>query len=251
MKRSIQLILIYLAMQVLAALTAGALCVLYVYMRYGALDVDAARRIVLLPSLLLGFVYMGWYLWHKGYLKNDGLLYALPSTACLLYSVVAGVAAIFLSDVVVSCLTFLPDWMEQSFDVLQSGAAGIVCLVLLGPILEELLFRGAVTKELLQKYKPLTAILLSGLLFGVFHINPAQIVGAVLIGFLLAWVYYRTGSVVGGIVIHVINNGLSVYTSTHYPDIDSVTQLLPTPWLVVGMVVAVALLALSVPRIRG
>ncbi|MCD8293439.1 MAG: CPBP family intramembrane metalloprotease [Prevotellaceae bacterium] len=251
MKRSIQLILIYLAMQVLAALTAGAFTVLYLYLRYNTLDTALAGRAVLVPSLLLGFVYMGWYLWRKGYLRNDGLLYALPSVPCLLYSVLAGVAAIFLADVVQSRLAFLPDWMEQSFDALQSGAAGIVCLVLLGPVLEELLFRGAVTKELLKRYKPLAALLFSGLLFGVFHINPAQVVGAALIGFLLAWVYYRTGSVVCGIVIHVLNNGLSVYTSIHYPDITSVTALLATPWLVACTVLAVVLLVLSVPRIRG
>ena len=35
-----------------------------------------------------------------------------------------------------------------------------------------LLFRGAITRALLQQYNPTKAILISALLFGVFHINP-------------------------------------------------------------------------------
>ena len=45
---------------------------------------------------------------------------------------------------------------------------GILAIAIIGPVLVELLFRGAITKALLQQYSPTKAILLSALLFGVF-----------------------------------------------------------------------------------
>ena len=74
-----------------------------------------------------------------------------------------------------SHLTFLPDWLSDTFDLLQSGWLGIICSYI-GTHFEELLFRGAITKVLLKKYNPLVAILISGLIFGIFHMNPAQVV---------------------------------------------------------------------------
>lgn len=250
MKTSIKLILIYFLMQLLGALTAGPLAVLYVYVTTGGLDAARAQTLSLAPALLLGMVYMTLFLWKAGYLANDGRQYASTGARGLLWSLLAGVSAMFLSDEVVSCLTFLPDWMKQTFDVLQSGWLGIACVAVLGPILEELLFRGAVTKVLLQKYRPTTAILISGLLFGLFHINPAQVVSASLIGFLLAWLYWRTRSVVPGILIHILNNGFSVYLSLHYPGVENLNELVGTEALIACIVGAVVVLGLSLRQLQ-
>lgn len=250
MKTAIKLILIYFLMQILGALTAGPLSILYVYVTTGGLDVALAQSFSLAPALLLGIVYMTLFLWKAKYLSDDGYLYALTGVPCLLWCLLAGVSAMFLTDVAVSYLTFLPDWMEQTFDVLQSGWLGILCVAVLGPVLEELLFRGAVTKVLLQKYSPTVAILLSGLLFGLFHINPAQVVSASLIGFLLAWLYWRTRSVVPGILIHILNNGVSVYLSLNYPEVENFKDLVGTEALIAGIIGAVVVLGLSLRQLQ-
>lgn len=49
--------------------------------------------------------------------------------------------------------------------------------------------------SVVAKYSPVKAIILSALIFGIFHINPAQVVGAI-VGCLVAWLYYKTGSLV-------------------------------------------------------
>lgn len=147
-------------------------------------------------------------------------------------------------------LTFLPDLLDQTFDLLQSGWLGILCISVLGPILEELLFRGAITKELLRRYSPAKAILLSGLIFGIFHLNPAQIISACLIGFLLAWLYYKTRSLMACILIHIMNNGLSVYLSLKHPEIEDMTHLLRNPYAVVWVVVFMVLLLLSLKKLN-
>ena len=111
----------------------------------------------------------------------------------------------------------------NEFALAPTLLAGFVFM--LGPILEELLFRGAVTKVLLKKYNPLTAILISGLIFGIFHMNPAQVVGATLIGFILAWIYYKTHSLIPCILIHIMNNSLSVYLALKFPDVEYSSEL--------------------------
>lgn len=251
MKTAIKLALIYFLMQILGALTAGPFCMLYVYITTGSMDAEVAQKLTIAPTLLLGIVYMMLYLWRKGHFADDGLMYSLTTPSCLTWSLLAGVAGLFLTDALVSQMGFLPDLMKQTFDALQSGWLGILCIAVLGPILEELLYRGAITKALLQKYAPTKAILISGLLFGIVHINPVQVVSAALIGILLAWLYWRTRSLVACILIHILNNSLSVFLSLNYPEVGSMTELLGTPLVVIMTVVALALFLLSVKKLSA
>ena len=173
-------------MQILAALLAMPFAMLYSYAVSGT--IDGANTIALAPSMLLGFVGMGGYLWKKGYLKDDGKIWSPVSVPYLGWSIIIGFATIFLIDFVMSKLSFLPDWLGNTFDLLQSGWLGILCISVLGPILEEMLFRGAITKVLLRKYNPVKAIILSALIFGIFHINPAQVGGRHVVGHLVCLV---------------------------------------------------------------
>lgn len=248
---AIKLVLVYFLMQIVGALFAGPFCLLYTYFVCGSFDMDKAREIAVAPTMLLGFVFMGLYLWRKNYLTGDKHLYSPVSIPYLAWSLLAGMASMYIIAVLMSELTFLPDLLDQTFDLLQSGWLGILCISVLGPILEELLFRGAITKELLRRYSPAKAILFSGLIFGIFHLNPAQIISACLIGFLLAWLYYKTRSLMACILIHIMNNGLSVYLSLKHPEIEDMTHLLRNPYAVVWVVVFMVLLLLSLKKLNN
>ena len=248
MKTAIKLALIYLAMQILGALAVGPFTMIYAYVKYGT--IDRADEFALAPTLLAGFVFMLIYLWQKGYLTKDKQLYSPVSASYLFWSAIMGLSMIYLIDFLMSHLTFLPDWLSDTFDLLQSGWLGILCISVLGPVLEELLFRGAITKELLRRYSPAKAILFSGLIFGIFHLNPVQIIGACLIGFLLAWLYYKTRSLMACILIHIMNNGLSVYLSLKHPEMEDVTHLLSNPYVLVWAVVFILLLLLSLKQLN-
>ena len=71
MKTAIKLVLIYFLMQIVGALFAGPFCLLYTYFAYGTFDMDKAGQIAVAPTMLLGFVFMGLYLWRKNYLTGD------------------------------------------------------------------------------------------------------------------------------------------------------------------------------------
>ena len=93
---------------------------------------------------------------------------------------------------------------------LVSGIAGILYACIFAPIAEEIGFRDLILGGLLKtRCRPWIAILISALVFASFHGFGAQFVTALLFGILVGWLYWRTGSIIPGIIIHVANNSLT------------------------------------------
>ncbi|MBO3270555.1 CPBP family intramembrane glutamic endopeptidase [Hymenobacter defluvii] len=112
-------------------------------------------------------------------------------------------------------LFHLPNWMETTFrDLVKQPLLALFLFCVSAPLLEELIFRGVMLTGLLRNYRPWVAISQSALLFGLMHMNPAQIVGAGLIGLLFGWLYYRTRSLSLCIVAHMFNNLLAFLAMT-------------------------------------
>ena len=235
MKTAINLVLIDLVIaQIVAPVLIMIPCTIYLLVTTGNLDKAVLTQTIMIPAQLAGQIMMGIYLWKAGYISTKKETWSLVSAPYLLGSAVAILTSGFVVSSLMSLLDWIPNIMEQSFDILQSGWGGILTIVIIGPVLEELLFRGAITKALLQQYDPPKAIFISALLFGIIHINPAQIIPAFLIGILLAWTYYKTGSLIPGIFMHILNNSLSVYISYKYPDAEHMDDLISgTPYLLV------------------
>lgn len=226
MRTAIKLVLINLLLaQIIAPVLIMIPCVIYRLATGGNLDNQALAQEILIPAQLAGQLMMGVYLWKAGYIGKEKRNWAAISAPYLLCSALAIVTCSFVVSVLMSFMKWIPNIMEQSFDILQSGWGGILAIAITGPILEEVLFRGAITQALLRQYAPTKAILVSALLFGVFHINPAQILPACLVGILLAWTYYKTASLIPCILMHIVNNSLSIYLSSRYPEVENLDEL--------------------------
>ncbi|UYZ64535.1 CPBP family intramembrane glutamic endopeptidase [Hymenobacter weizhouensis] len=162
-------------------------------------------------------------------------------------SVYAALPAVVLAQVLLrSTIQYLhlPNWMEEAFRHLE--AQPVLAFLMVGisaPILEEVLFRGILLTGLLRNYRPWVAIAQSALLFGLFHLNPVQIVSAGLMGLLLGWLYYRTHSLLLCIMVHALNNLLALWVILHpvTKRMDGAHNLFASPWHYAG---AVALSAL-------
>lgn len=74
------------------------------------------------------------------------------------------------------------------------------------PLVEELAFRGIVFGELRKEFSPFATIFLSGLFFGVLHLQPIQVIYAVFCGMILGAVYYFCDNILATFVIHAIFN---------------------------------------------
>ncbi|WP_176908081.1 CPBP family intramembrane glutamic endopeptidase [Hymenobacter lapidiphilus] len=130
----------------------------------------------------------------------------------------------------------------------RQPAAALLLGGIVIPVLEEVLFRGVLLQGLLRNKKPWVAIGQQALLFGLIHFNPAQSVGAFLIGLLLGWLCYRTGSLLPGIGIHALNNlgafGLLIWLPKVADGRTSLPELLGSNWAYAGLVtLAAAVLA--------
>jgi membrane protease YdiL (CAAX protease family) len=73
-------------------------------------------------------------------------------------------------------------------------------------IIEEFIFRGMILKGYLMKYKPIKAIIVSAVFFGIIHLNPLQIFGAITLGLITGYVYYYSKSIGITIILHVLYN---------------------------------------------
>ena len=76
---------------------------------------------------------------------------------------------------------------------------------LLGPVLEELLYRGVLLQSM-RKYNERFAIFLSAAIFGLMHQNYQQFILGFLIGIPLAVVTIQSGSIVPAIFTHIVVN---------------------------------------------
>ena len=114
--------------------------------------------------------------------------------------------------------SILSEFYEMFTELMKQMTGGplwssFLVVAIFAPIFEEWLCRGMVLRGLLTKMKPVWAIVVSALFFAVIHANPWQALNAFLIGLVMGYVYYKTGSLILTMIIHFVNNGTSVILS--------------------------------------
>ena len=119
----------------------------------------------------------------------------------------------------------LPNWVgDDVFANIFMNPAGLITVCLIGPICEELLFRGGVLTDLSLYHSDqgwFVPVLLTAALFAMVHVNPAQLPAAFTLGILLGFAYWWTGSLVAPVCIHVFNNSFACLMNFLSPDDDS------------------------------
>ena len=147
-------------------------------------------------------------------LKNKDLRIMLPAPwspgFCL--PVFLGVANLAnLAGALINRLTGSPATSEM----LPSGGPELLvqflALCVMPAIAEELLFRGAF-QGLMRPCGSAAAIFAPALLFGVLHLDLAQGLTAFACGVFLGWLAERSGSILPGMLLHLVNNALAFLT---------------------------------------
>lgn len=133
------------------------------------------------------------------------------SVGWVLMALVAAFSGAFASDLLVE-ITNMPNFIEDTMmEQLSYSFWGLLTVAIVGPIAEELVFREGVCGYLARNgAKPWKAIWVSAVLFGIIHMNPAQVVVAMIIGFILGVIYIKTGNVVLTSIIHILNNSIAL-----------------------------------------
>ena len=255
------LIFAYMAFQVCFTFISMTVGVVYADLK-GILSVDSLAQLAEYETLLSLPEANNIYIWSmsiglflsalamllflymiKGYRIRLNLLSSMSSRS-LLYSTLLVFSSMFALNIFVQWFG-LEDKLTDELGGIAHNVLGVITISLVAPLLEEVLFRGAIQGYMMRRYNPWVAIVSAALVFGIFHLNPVQVVGASIVGLLLAWLYWRTGSLMPGILIHIFNNSLSVYLALHFPEVDYVQDLMPTTYYVALLLVAFALLCYS------
>ena len=103
---------------------------------------------------------------------------------------------------------------NQVSDLFGPGIKGfllaVIVAVIIGPLVEEIFFRGFIYPAFKRRLGVWPAIITSSVIFGVFHVNPWLMFPTALMGVAMAWLYERNGSLAAPVFFHGLNNLVSV-----------------------------------------
>ena len=115
----------------------------------------------------------------------------------------------------------MPDEMKALLGDMMHNRWGYLAIGILAPLVEEVVFRGAILGVLLTLFGRRwhwVPIAISALIFGAAHGNVPQFVHATILGLLLGWMFYRTDSIVPGVVLHWVNNSAAYLIANLIPN---------------------------------
>lgn len=177
-----------------------------------ALSLPQSATLTVATSAVSSLLTITTFTWRKWAVADIGTargpLWVVTLCACLL----AVGCTSPMSYLLETCRLELPSTYQQQFTAIMQHDLGYICIAVLVPIAEELVFRGAILRRLLDTMghgRRWIAIAATALLFGTVHGNMAQGVNATVIGLLLGWMYVRTGSLLPCMTFHWTNNTIA------------------------------------------
>jgi len=100
-------------------------------------------------------------------------------------------------------------------------------------ICEELFFRGFVQTSFEYKQKAFTAILLTGIFFGIYHFNPYGLLPLIVLGMYFGFSVYKSNSILVPVLLHFLNNFIAIIaffvfgkeelTQSNFIDLENIT----------------------------
>lgn len=141
--------------------------------------------------------------------KNRWSAWELAASAVIAAAVSAALNALILISPLPRLFPGYSEGAEATFAG-QSPILLILATVILAPLAEELIFRGMVYERMKHYLGIPVSIVLTSLLFGLYHGNMIQFIYATLVGLLLAYYYEKSGSLLASIIAHMAMNALAV-----------------------------------------
>ncbi|RHO72541.1 CPBP family intramembrane metalloprotease [Parabacteroides sp. AF48-14] len=196
-----------------------------------------------ISGLLLGCLFFIWYILSKKYVHFDSLTWSFRSMKVILLTVILNIVFFYFASGLDGLGNFLGyKDLDKHLNILRDislSPFGLCVLILVSPVTEELLHRGAILSSLLEKkdLAPKYAIIISALIFGVIH--PGHNISFFLFGLLWGYLYYRSGSLGLCVLSNMIVTALLALLVIYYPDKHSVYEM-------TGVMPFAGLLSLSV-----
>jgi membrane protease YdiL (CAAX protease family) len=88
----------------------------------------------------------------------------------------------------------------------SSFSVRIALSVIVGPLFEELVFRGVLLRSLATAWSRPRALTVAALAFALYHASPYQLVDPFLFGLVVGYLTLQSGSIVPGFIVHALVN---------------------------------------------
>lgn len=164
---------------------------------------------LVISSLIASIITIALFVWRRWAVLSRNYINTRPWNA-FFWTVTTAIGMIPVASFILeTCDLRISDEAVRRYANMINHDLGYIVIGMVAPVAEEIVFRGAILRSLLKifdKRMHWVAIFVSALLFGIVHGNLAQGLNATIIGLLLGWMYYRTGSIVPGIIFHWANN---------------------------------------------
>lgn len=117
---------------------------------------------------------------------------------------------------------------------------GLLHIALVPSICEEILFRGYVLRAFEKSWGIIVAIIVSGIIFGLFHIQLGNLMPLAALGMILALMTWLSGTIWPAVIAHLVNNGTAVIIGINFPELlfsEDVSEMLPPVWLLMASII--------------
>ena len=117
---------------------------------------------------------------------------------------------------------------------------GLLHIALVPSICEEILFRGYVLRAFEKSWGIIVAIIVSGIIFGLFHIQLGNLMPLAALGMILALMTWLSGTIWPAVIAHLVNNGTAVIIGINLPEqllSEDVSEMLPPVWLLMASII--------------
>lgn len=119
-------------------------------------------------------------------------------------------------------------------------AVGLVLFGIISPLVEEAVFRGVLYNRMKRCFHYQAALIVSSLLFGLYHGNMVQAVYGSMLGLMIAYFYEQYKSFAAPVLFHGVAN-VSVYTMTYQNQFAEMDRKEALPAGAIFIAVAVAI----------
>ncbi len=207
---------------------------------FGNMEKDYKSNLVLISAINLIYI-VGFGVWYVMIRKRRDESFVdykkIVSGKSLICMAVMAICAQYCCNfVLVGVKLALPNVFEnylklvEGLDIRVMPAWIMVLIVAIwAPLAEEVIFRAMIFRTLRKGFSFVPAAVISGVLFGVYHMNLVQGIYASALGVLLAYTYEKTNSLLGCYLYHFLFN-LSSY------GLETVQKLIPLPETIWGMI---------------
>ena len=180
---------------------------------------DAMMLAALLSVGMVSIVFLIMWIVHAkkynqlGIRFKAGIAYSVKNLHILLFCMLfvygmANIICIFYG-------AFAPDLLKKYDEIAKNltfdnTLITAIVVVILGPISEELLFRGFILERLSRCMNIYVAIFIQAVLFGIMHGNLVQGSFVIVLGLVSGYLVCAHKSIIPGIIVHAMQNGMSL-----------------------------------------